>query len=182
MYCNPPSQMLLIGFHHHALSSSAASSLLVLSKITCCQFYFRDFSQESPALLSESLQKPFLWKYYHIWGYIKKSFLLLWKLIHLTCAQTKMSLVLPLVPPYGVFLYPAETGCPSSHAVSLREWVLGAGVHWSGRVWVSLQMCEEAGWLLIRHKTFSPTSGGICQWVSQHCVTLSQKCTLFLIY
>lgn len=61
----------------------------------------------------------------------------------------------------------AETSCPGFHAVSLRERVPGAGAHRRRRVWGSLQMCEEAGRLLIRHKTISTTPGRLCQRVSQ---------------
>lgn len=62
----------------------------------------------------------------------------------------------------------AETSHPGAHAVSLWERVPGAGAHRCRRVWGSLQMCEEAGRLLVRHKTISPTSGRLCQRVSQH--------------
>lgn len=61
----------------------------------------------------------------------------------------------------------AETSCPGFHAVSLRERVPGAGAHRRRRVWGSLQMCEEAGRLLIRHKTISTTPGRLCQRVSR---------------
>lgn len=76
----------------------------------------------------------------------------------------EMSLVLPQGSPS---VYLAEASCPGVHAVTLWEWVSGAGVHRRGRVWGSLQVCEEDGRLLVRHKTLSPTPGRLCQWVSQ---------------
>lgn len=74
----------------------------------------------------------------------------------------------------------AETCCPGFHAVSLWERVPGAGAHRRGRVWGSLQMCETAGRLLVRHKTISKTPGGLCQWVS-HVISLprTQNCFVF---
>lgn len=78
----------------------------------------------------------------------------------------------------------AETCCPGFHAVSLWERVPRAGAHRRGRVWGSLQMCEAAGRLLIRHKAISTTPGGLCQRVSrQHVISLprTKNCFFFFI-
>ncbi len=146
---------------------------LVLSKIACCQSYFREFSKESPAKKKSVriFTKPFPRGSTTIFGDASKTNP---RFSWLTC-----------VPLYRNFfgfttrhlpsVYLAEASCPSLHAVALWKWVPGAGVHWRGRVWGSLQVREEAGWLLVRHKTFSPTTGRLCQWVSQlHVIPLPE--------
>lgn len=141
-----------------------------LSKMTRCYFCFWDVSKGFP------MTKP------HIFiGRIAIS-----GDCCSSCSQTRglalwrvflLSGISCCVSSYVCFL--AETCCPGFHAVSLWERVPGAGAHRCGRVWGSLQMCEEAGWLLVCHKTISTTPGGLCQWVSQqHVISLpwTQKC------
>ncbi|CAF98865.1 unnamed protein product [Tetraodon nigroviridis] len=62
---------------------------------------------------------------------------------------------------------PPKTSRTGFLAVSLRERVPGAGAHRRRRVRGGLQMREEAGRLLVCHKTISPTPGGLRRRVSQ---------------
>lgn len=118
--CNSHAQMPLIQFHHQSLSSSTASSLTVLSKITCCQSCFWDFSKESPegGKKKKKNASSFLCKFLTISGDSGSLAVIELKIMLCeVCSSCQNSLsVLPQAP---TSVYLAETCCPSLHAVTL---------------------------------------------------------------